>query len=62
VFPTATALIGMRTFLIENYTPEVIGNVFLQLLVLDLAWIIFGIIIFSVTDMYVRKRGTLGKY
>jgi len=62
VFPTAPALIGMRSFLIENYTPEVIGNVFLQLLVLDLAWIIFGVIIFSVTDTYVRKRGTLGKY
>jgi ABC-2 type transport system permease protein len=62
VFPTAPALIGMRSFLIENYTPEVIGNVFLHLLALDLAWIIFGIIIFSVTDVYVRKRGTLGKY
>jgi len=62
VFPTAPALIGMRSFLIENYTPEVIGNVFLHLLALDLAWIIFGIVIFSVTDIYVRKRGTLGKY
>jgi ABC-2 type transport system permease protein len=62
VFPTAPALIGMRSFLIENYTPEVIGNVFLHLLALDLAWIIFGILIFSVTDVYVRKRGTLGKY
>jgi len=62
VFPTAPALIGMRSFLIENYTPEVIGNVFLHLLALDLAWIIFGVIIFSVTDTYVRKRGTLGKY
>ena len=62
VFPTAPALIGMRSFLIENYTPEVIGNVFLHLLALDLAWIIFGVLIFSVTDVYVRKRGTLGKY
>jgi ABC-2 type transport system permease protein len=62
VFPTAPALIGMRTFLIENYTPEVMGNVFLHLLALDAAWIIFGIIIFSVTDSYVRKRGSLGKY
>ncbi len=62
VFPTAPALVGMRSFLIENYTPEVIGNVFLHLLALDVAWIIFGIIIFSVTDGYVRKRGSLGKY
>jgi len=61
-FPTAPALIGMRSFLIENYTPEVIGNVFLHLLALDVAWIIFGVLIFSVTDVYVRKRGTLGKY
>ncbi|NIR87784.1 ABC transporter permease [Candidatus Bathyarchaeota archaeon] len=61
-FPTAPALIGMRSFLIENYTPEVIGNVFLHLLALDLAWIIFGVIIFYVTDVYVRKRGSLGKY
>lgn len=61
-FPTAPALVGMRSFLIENYTPEVIGNVFLHLLALDVAWIIFGVIIFSVTDVYVRKRGTLGKY
>jgi ABC-2 type transport system permease protein len=61
-FPTAPALIGMRSFLIENYTPEVIGNVFLHLLALDVIWIIFGVIIFSVTDIYVRKRGTLGKY
>ncbi len=62
VFPTAPALIGIRSFLIENYTPEVIGNVFLHLLALDLAWIFFGVIIFYMTDVYVRKRGTLGKY
>jgi len=61
-FPTAPALIGMRSFLIENYTPEVIGNVFLHLLALDLAWIIFGVTIFYVTDAYIRRRGTLGKY
>jgi len=61
-FPTAPALIGMRSFLIENYNPEMIGNVFLHLLTLDLAWIIFGITIFYITDIYVRKRGTLGKY
>ncbi|UCE16515.1 MAG: ABC transporter permease [Candidatus Bathyarchaeota archaeon] len=62
VFPTAPALIGMRSFLIENYTPEVMGNVFLHLLALDLAWIIFGVMIFYATDVYIRKRGTLGKY
>jgi len=62
MFPTAPALIGIRSFLIENYTPEVIGNVFLHLLALDLAWIVFGVIIFYMTDVYVRKRGTLGKY
>ncbi|UCH70393.1 MAG: ABC transporter permease [Candidatus Bathyarchaeota archaeon] len=62
MFPTAPALIGIRSFLIENYTPKVIGNVFLHLLALDLAWIFFGVIIFYATDVYVRKRGTLGKY
>lgn len=61
VFPTAHALIGMRSFLIENYTPEVIGNVFLHLLALDVAWIVFGVLTFSFTDAYVRKRGTLEK-
>jgi len=62
VFPTAPALVGMRSFLIENYTPEILGNVFLHLLVLDAAWILFGILIFYLTDSYVRKTGTLGKY
>lgn len=62
VLPTAPALIGMRAFLIENYTPEVISNVFLHLLALDAAWILFGIFIFYLTDRYIRKRGSLGKY
>jgi len=61
-FPTAPALIGMRSFLIENYNPEVVGNIFLQLLVLDVAWILFGIVIFHLTDAHVRRKGTLGKY
>jgi len=62
VFPTAPALVGMRAFLIENYTPEVVGNIFLHLLVLDIVWILFGILVFYLTDIYVRKRGSLEKY
>ena len=61
-FPTAPALIGMRSFLIENYNPEIIGNIFLQLLALDIAWILFGVLVFHLTDAHVRKKGTLGKY
>jgi ABC-2 type transport system permease protein len=62
IFPTAPALVGMRSFLMENYQPEVVGNVFLHLLVLGLAWILFGIIVFRLTDVYVRKRGMLTKF
>jgi len=62
LFPTAPALIGMRSFLIENYQPEVVGNVFLHLLALGAAWILFGIVVFRVTDVYVRKRGMLKKF
>jgi len=62
LFPTAPALIGMRSFLIENYQPEVAGNVFLYLLFLGAAWILFGIFIFRLTDVYVRKRGMLKKF
>jgi len=62
VFPTAPALVGMRSFLIENYNPEILGNIFIHLLALDAAWIVFGILIFYLTDFYVRKSGTLGKY
>ncbi len=62
VFPTAPALEGMRSFLIEDYTLKTVGNVFLHLLALDIAWIIFGVIIFYLIDRYVRGRGTLGKY
>jgi len=62
LFPTAPALIGMRSFLIENYQPEVAGNVFLHLLGLGAAWILFGIVVFRVTDVYVRKRGMLKKF
>ena len=62
IFPTAPALIGMRSFLIENYQPEVAGNVFLHLLGLGAAWILFGIVVFRVTDVYVRKRGMLKKF
>jgi ABC-2 type transport system permease protein len=62
IFPTAPALIGMRTFLIENYVPEVITNVFFHLIALSIIWIIFGIFIFHITDKYVRKRGLLKKY
>ena len=60
--PTTPALIGMRTFLLQDYRPEIIGNVFLHLVALDAAWMLFGIIIFYLTDSYVRKSGTLGKY
>jgi ABC-2 type transport system permease protein len=62
IFPTAPALIGMRSFLIENYRPEVVGNVFLHLLALGTVWILFGIVVFRVTDVYVRKRGMLKKF
>ena len=62
IFPTAPALIGMRSFLIENFQPEVAGNVFLHLLGLGAAWILFGIVVFRVTDVYVRKRGMLKKF
>jgi ABC-2 type transport system permease protein len=62
LFPTAPALIGMRGFLIENYSPEAFGNVFLHLLVLGSAWILFGILVFRLTDVYVRKRGMLKKF
>lgn len=62
IFPTAPALVGMRSFLLENYTPEIVGNVFLHLLVLDIAWMVFGVIIFHLTDVYTRKKGALGKF
>jgi ABC-2 type transport system permease protein len=62
VFPTASALIGMRTFLIEGYQPEVVTNVFLHLLVLGAVWILFGILVFHLTDSYVRKMGNLKKF
>jgi len=62
LLPTTPGLIGMRTFLLQDYRPEIIGNVFLHLLALDAAWMLFGIIIFYLTDSYVRKSGTLGKY
>jgi len=62
VFPTAPALVGMRTFLIDGYRPETVGNVFLHLLVLNIAWILFGLFIFRLADAYVRKRGSLEKY
>jgi ABC-2 type transport system permease protein len=62
LFPTAPALIGMRSFLIENYHAEAFGNVFLHLLALGAAWILFGVLIFRLTDVYVRKRGMLKKF
>ncbi len=62
LFPTAPALIGMRTFLLENYQAEAFGNVFLHLLVLGAAWILFGVLVFRLTDVYVRKRGMLKKF
>jgi len=62
VFPTVPGLIGMRMFLLQDYKPEVIGNMFLALLLLDAAWILFGSLIFRLTDSYVRKRGSLEKY
>jgi ABC-2 type transport system permease protein len=62
LFPTAPALIGMRSFLIENYHAEAFGNIFLHLLALGAAWILFGILIFRLTDVYVRKRGMLKKF
>jgi ABC-2 type transport system permease protein len=62
LLPTAPALIGMRSFLLENYQAEAFGNVFLHLLALGAAWILFGIVIFRLTDVYVRKRGMLKKF
>ena len=62
LFPTAPALIGIRSFLMENYHAEAFGNVFLHLLLLGTAWILFGILVFNLTDGYVRKRGMLKKF
>lgn len=60
--PTAPALVEMRAFLLENYRYKAIGNVFLHLVILDAVWILFGIFIFYLADIYVRKRGSLAKY
>ena len=62
LLPTTPGLIGMRTFLLQDYRPEIVENVFLHLLALDVAWMLFGVIIFYLTDIYIRKSGTLGKY
>ena len=62
IVPTAPALVGMRSFLLPGYQPEVVTNVFLHLLVLGAVWILFGILVFHVTDGYVRKRGMLKKF
>ncbi len=62
IFPTGSALIGMRSFLIKGYPSQEIGTIFLHLLALDAAWILFGIIIFHLADTYMRRRGSLGKY
>jgi ABC-2 type transport system permease protein len=62
LLPTAPALIGMRSFLIENYQAEAFGNVFLHLLALGVVWILFGVLVFRLTDVYVRKRGMLKKF
>lgn len=62
LFPTAPALIGMRSFLIEGYHAEAFGNVFVHLLILGAAWILFGILVFRITDVYVRKKGMLTKF
>ena len=62
LFPTAPALIGMRSFLIEYYQAEAFGNIFLHLLLLGVAWILFGVLMFHLTDKYVRKRGMLKKF
>jgi len=37
LLPTTPSLIGMRTFLLQDYRPEILGNVFLHLLALDVA-------------------------
>jgi ABC-2 type transport system permease protein len=62
LFPTAPALIGIRSFLMENYHAEAFGNVFLHLLLLGTTWIFFGVLVFRLTDGYVRKRGMLKKF
>jgi ABC-2 type transport system permease protein len=62
IFPTSPALIGIRTFLIQNYVPEVVSNVFLHLIILSAAWILFGVFVFHLADKYVRKRGMLKKF
>jgi hypothetical protein len=46
----------------KDCRPEVVGNMFLALLLLDAAWILFGSLIFRLTDVYVRKRGSLEEY
>ena len=62
IFPTAPALIGMRSFLIDNYRAEAFGNIFLHLLILGAAWILFGVAVFRLVDKYARKRGMLKKF
>jgi ABC-type multidrug transport system permease subunit len=62
IFPTAPAMIGMRTYLMPGYQPEVVSNVFLHLLVLAGLWILFGVLMFNLMDKYMRKRGLLEKF
>jgi ABC-type polysaccharide/polyol phosphate export permease len=62
IYPTAPAMIGMRTYLMPGYQPEVVSNVFLHLLVLAGLWILFGVLMFNLMDKYMRKRGLLEKF
>lgn len=62
IFPTGPALIGMRSFLMEGYPTQGLCPIFLHLLALDAAWILFGILVFYLADIYLRSRGSLGKY
>ncbi|UCE43941.1 MAG: ABC transporter permease [Candidatus Bathyarchaeota archaeon] len=62
VFPTGPAMIGMRSLLMDGYPPQAIGTIFLHLLALDAAWILFGILVYYLVDIYIRRRGSLGKY
>lgn len=62
LLPTTYGVMGIRHLLIGEKIPISLVELLVRLIVILIAWLIFGLTIFLIMDRFGRKKGTLAHY
>jgi ABC-2 type transport system permease protein len=60
--PTTYGILTARHFLLGEQMDFTVADAFLRLGILSVAWVAFGLVVFTLIDKYTRRSGTLSHY